>query len=165
MDASRPRVEPGQAKRRFATAAEDAPARLLCPWRSSRWVAHARKAGIKYRYYLSSALLNGAAERAGSVARVPAAGLEAVVVKSVREHVRSQRAIDDRTLIETHVVRVEVHTDHVTIKLAQAESEADDTPPSLPRLPAAAAGSMSSLAIRGLVRKALPSASSAASET
>ena len=88
---------------------------------------HARKAGVKYRYYLSSALLNGAAERAGSVARVPAAEVEAVVVKSVREHVRSQRAIDDRILIETHVVRVEVHTDHLIIKLVQAESEDDDT--------------------------------------
>jgi site-specific DNA recombinase len=88
---------------------------------------HARKAGVKYRYYLSSALLNGAAERAGSVARVPAAEVEAVVVKSVREHVGSQRAIDDRTLIETHDVRVEVHTDHLTIKLAQAEAEDDKT--------------------------------------
>jgi site-specific DNA recombinase len=88
---------------------------------------HARKAGVKYRYYLSSALLNGAAEHAGSVARVPAAEVEAVVVKSVREHVRTQRAIDDRILIETHVVRVEVHTDHLIIKLVQAESEDDDT--------------------------------------
>ena len=81
---------------------------------------HARKAGVKYRYYLSSALLNGAAERAGSVARVPAAEVEAVVVKSVREHVRSQQAIDDRILIEAHVVRVEVHTDHLIIKLARS---------------------------------------------
>jgi hypothetical protein len=90
---------------------------------------HARKAGVKYRYYLSSVLLNGAAERAGSVARVPAAEVEAVVVKSVREHVRSQREIDDRILIETHVVRVDVHTDHLIIKLAQAEAENDDIRP------------------------------------
>ena len=34
--------------------------------------SHARKAGVKYRYYLSSALLNGAPERAGSTRRVPA---------------------------------------------------------------------------------------------
>ena len=60
------------------------------------------------------------------VARVPAAEVEAVVVKSVREHVRTQRAIDDRILIETHVVRVEVHTDHLIIRLVQAESEDDD---------------------------------------
>jgi len=88
---------------------------------------HARKAGVKYRYYLSSALLHGIAERAGSVARVPAAEVEAVVVKSVRGHVRSREPIDDQILIETHVVRVEVHTDHLIIKLVQAESEDDDT--------------------------------------
>src|SRR5205085_10826795 len=34
--------------------------------------SHARKRGIKYRYYLSSALLQGQVERAGSVRRVPA---------------------------------------------------------------------------------------------
>jgi site-specific DNA recombinase len=87
---------------------------------------HARKSGIKYRYYLSSALLNGAAEHAGSVARVPAPEIEAVVVTSVREHVRPQQAIDDRLLIETYVIRVEVHVDHLIIKLVQAELKDDD---------------------------------------
>ncbi len=62
--------------------------------------SHARKGGIKYRYYLSSALFNGASERAGSVRRVSAADVEAVVIRSVREHVKPQRAIDDRTLIK-----------------------------------------------------------------
>jgi site-specific DNA recombinase len=42
--------------------------------------AHARKRGVKYRYYLSSALLNGEAERSGSVTRAPAAALEGVVI-------------------------------------------------------------------------------------
>ena len=51
--------------------------------------SHARKGGIKYRYYLSSALLQGAAERAGSVRRVPAAEIEALVARSVREHLKS----------------------------------------------------------------------------
>jgi hypothetical protein len=41
-------------------------------------------------------LLNGTAESAGSVARVPAAEVETTVIKSVRAHVGSQRAIDDR---------------------------------------------------------------------
>jgi site-specific DNA recombinase len=88
---------------------------------------HARKAGVKYRYYLSSALLNGTPERTGSVARVPAAEIEEVVVSSVREHVGSQGAIDDRILIEVHVIRVEIHSDHLIIKFAQAEPEDDDT--------------------------------------
>ena len=54
--------------------------------------SHARKGGIKYRYYLSSALLHGAAERAGSVRRVPAAEIEALVIKSVREHLKPSQA-------------------------------------------------------------------------
>jgi site-specific DNA recombinase len=47
--------------------------------------SHARKRGLKYRYYLSSALLQGAAERAGSVRRVPAAEIEALVIRSVQD--------------------------------------------------------------------------------
>ena len=45
--------------------------------------SHSRKGNTKYRYYLSSALLTGTAERAGSVRRVPAIDIEALVIKSV----------------------------------------------------------------------------------
>jgi site-specific DNA recombinase len=83
--------------------------------------SHARKGGIKYRYYLSSALLNGVSEQAGSVARVPATEIEAVVTKAVREHLRPRPAIDDRTLIESHAARVEVHSDRLIIQLVQTE--------------------------------------------
>ena len=38
--------------------------------------SHARKRGVKYRYYLSSAILHGQAERAGTIRRVPAAEIE-----------------------------------------------------------------------------------------
>jgi site-specific DNA recombinase len=88
---------------------------------------HARKAGVKYRYYLSSAVLNGGAERAGSVARVPAGDIEAVVVKSVREHVKPHREIDDRTLMETHVARVEVHSNRLIIQITQTGENDDQT--------------------------------------
>ena len=86
---------------------------------------HARKGGLKYRYYLSSALLHGRTDGAGSVTRVPAAEVEAVVVKSLREHIKTQRLIDDRVLVETHVDRVEVHADHLIIRLAD-KGESDD---------------------------------------
>jgi hypothetical protein len=46
----------------------------------------ARKGGIKYRYYLSSALVDGRSDGAGTVNRVPAAEIETVVARSVREH-------------------------------------------------------------------------------
>src|SRR5438874_7378377 len=46
----------------------------------------ARKGGRKYRYYLSSPLLHAQPGRIGSVRRVPAADLEALVGCAVREH-------------------------------------------------------------------------------
>jgi hypothetical protein len=73
--------------------------------------SHSRKGGYKYRYYLSSALLQGAAARAGSVRRVPAAEVEAVVMRSVREHLRLSEPVDDPSLIKQHVARVEVQPD------------------------------------------------------
>jgi DNA invertase Pin-like site-specific DNA recombinase len=84
--------------------------------------SHARKGSVKYRYYLSSALLQGTAARAGSVRRVPAAEIEALVVKSVREHLKPSQLIDDRTLVNTHVAHVEVQSDQLAIRLAEPPS-------------------------------------------
>jgi hypothetical protein len=80
--------------------------------------SHARKGGIKYRYYLSSALLEGLAEGAGTMRRVPAADIEALVVKSVREHLELKGSIDDRSLANDHVARVEVRPDRLLVELA-----------------------------------------------
>src|SRR5205807_1187652 len=79
--------------------------------------SHARKQGIRYRYYVSSPLLHGQAERAGSVRRVPAADIEALVAGAVREHLEDATLTDDRDLISTHVVRVEVQSDHLAVEL------------------------------------------------
>src|SRR5215470_550735 len=84
--------------------------------------SHARKGGVKYRYYLSSALLQGMAGSAGSVRRVPAADVEALVVKSVGEHLKSAAPIDDRSLIDTHVARVEVQPEQLVDHLARAKT-------------------------------------------
>jgi hypothetical protein len=84
--------------------------------------SHARKGGVKYRYYLSSALLQGMASGAGSVRRVPAADIEALVVRSVREHLKPVAPIDDRSLINTHVARVEVQPEQLVIHLARAKT-------------------------------------------
>src|SRR5437879_5088101 len=84
--------------------------------------SHARKGGVKYRYYLSSALLQGMAGSAGSVRRVPAADIEALVARSVREHLKPVAPIDDRSLIDTHVARVEVQLEQLVIHLARAKT-------------------------------------------
>jgi DNA invertase Pin-like site-specific DNA recombinase len=83
--------------------------------------SHSRKRDIKYRYYLSSALLDGQPERAGSIRRVPAAEIEALVAKSVRAHLKLADPIDDRALINSNVARVEVQPDQLVIQLAPAQ--------------------------------------------
>jgi site-specific DNA recombinase len=88
--------------------------------------SHCRKGGIKYRYYISSALLHGATERAGSVRRVPAAELEGVAVGAVRERLNVPNSTDDPTLVATHVARVEVRSEQLVIRLADAEESGID---------------------------------------
>jgi len=70
--------------------------------------SHARKGNTKYRYYLSSALFNGAAaDCAGSVRRVPATDIEVLVIQSVRQHLKpaQTRASSKRTLCESRCSR------------------------------------------------------------
>ena len=85
---------------------------------------HVRKGGIKYRYYLSSALLHGQPGRAGSVRRVPAAELEALVASAVGQHFGDSTEGDGRDLIRNHVVRVDVRTDQLVVEL-KAEASID----------------------------------------
>jgi hypothetical protein len=49
---------------------------------------HATKAGVRYRYYVSTPVLHGEAKTAsaGSVSRVPAADIEDTVIKSLKEY-------------------------------------------------------------------------------
>jgi site-specific DNA recombinase len=83
--------------------------------------SHVRKRGIKYRYYLSSTLLQGQAQRSGSIGRVPATDIEALVTRSVREHLQPSDPIDDRRLIANCVARIEVQQERLIIQLAQIE--------------------------------------------
>src|SRR5262245_32793073 len=80
--------------------------------------SHIRKRGIKYRYYLSSVLLQGQPERAGVVNRIPAVEIEDLVVRSVRHHLNQTAEIADTVLINAHVARIEVQSDQLLIELA-----------------------------------------------
>ena len=77
------------------------------------------KRGVRYPFYVSSALLRGRKAQAGSVARVSAAEIEAAVQLAVRQNV----AVDDDAsytpsdLIEKYVARVVVKTNRVAISL------------------------------------------------
>lgn len=86
---------------------------------------HARKRGIKHRYYLSSALMRGEAERAGSVRRVPAVEIEAAVIRSVREALKLADPVDDPTLVHTYICRVEIQPEQLVILLTSTQKSND----------------------------------------
>src|SRR5215213_1570140 len=82
--------------------------------------SHARRRGIKYRYYISSALLQGRPKQAGSVNRVPAGEIESLVIKAVRDRLNAPAEIADALLIQNHVTRVQVQSDQLVIELTDA---------------------------------------------
>jgi site-specific DNA recombinase len=88
--------------------------------------SHSRKEGMRHRYYVSSALNQGRPEAAGSVSRVPAAKVEAVVVEAVRKHIGSDALADNAELILMHVGKVEVRRTEVVVSLRSDDQDSDD---------------------------------------
>src|SRR5271166_1636250 len=80
--------------------------------------AHSNKRGVRYRYYVSHALLQQQKTKAGQVARVPAPEIEALVLDGVRKQIASSQAepaMTDRELIERHVERVNIKSQGVEV--------------------------------------------------
>jgi site-specific DNA recombinase len=88
---------------------------------------HATKAGIRYRYYASTPVLNGEAKTAsaGSVSRVPAADVEDIVLKSLEAHFAAQQDVStskalplwDGEALAQLVAGIVVHTDKLVVRL------------------------------------------------
>jgi DNA invertase Pin-like site-specific DNA recombinase len=100
---------------------------------------HATKAGVRYRYYVSTPFLHGEAKTtlAGSVCRVPAADIEDSVVKFLKEHLATQQdksttspaRIDDRGALVQLVAGIVVHRDRLIVRLKSDDAdEASDFP-------------------------------------
>jgi DNA invertase Pin-like site-specific DNA recombinase len=100
---------------------------------------HATKAGVRYRYYVSTPVLHGEAKTAsaGSVSRVPAADIEDVIVRSLKEHLainQRKSATDnlpsgDRGDLAELVAGIVVHRDKLIIRLkSDSADEASDRP-------------------------------------
>jgi len=79
--------------------------------------SYSTKKGVRYRFYISAALLRGRKAEAGSLTRVPATELELAVLQAVRTWCdRSDpTAIPDAELIETYIERVTVAKSAITI--------------------------------------------------
>jgi site-specific DNA recombinase len=94
---------------------------------------HATKAGIRYRYYASLPHIKGESKTVsvGSVSRIPATDIEDIIVRSVNEHLVCQLGesssniahADDRGVIAEQVVRIDVHKDHLIVRLKSTEAE------------------------------------------
>jgi hypothetical protein len=58
---------------------------------------HANKRGVRYRYYVSHAILQNRKAEAGSIARVPAPEIETLVCDSVRRHLAAMDTAEPQT--------------------------------------------------------------------
>jgi alkylhydroperoxidase family enzyme len=98
---------------------------------------HATKAAVRYRYYVSTPFLHGEAKTAsgGSVSRIPAADIEDVVVKFLKEHFASKQSkqasdalcLGNRGALAQLIAGVVVHSDRLIVqfKSDHADEESD----------------------------------------
>ena len=96
--------------------------------------SYAVKNGVRYRYYISAALIQGQPDKAAKLNRVPATEIEKLILSAVRKHLAGKphnkveaegpHSLNDKELISAHVARVDVKRDHLAIQLS-AKSERD----------------------------------------
>jgi site-specific DNA recombinase len=82
---------------------------------------HANKKGVRYRYYVSHAILQGRKAEAGSVSRVSAPDVETLVIEALRNAGEIGPASSHRGIISQHLKRAVIgkHSIGVEIKRAQ----------------------------------------------
>jgi site-specific DNA recombinase len=93
--------------------------------------SYAVKNAVRYRYYISAALIQGQPDKAAKLNRVPASEIEKLILRAVRKHLvgkphnkteaEGPDSLNDNELI-SHIARVDVKRDHLAIQLS-TESE------------------------------------------
>ena len=92
---------------------------------------------VRYRYYISSVLIQGQRDKAAKLNRVPAAEIEKVILSAVRKHLAGKPhnrvqaegpdVLNDKELISAYVARVDVKRDHLAVQLStERDSDAQD---------------------------------------
>jgi len=77
--------------------------------------------GVRYRFYISSALLRGRKAEVGSVGRLAAQAIEDAVVQAVRNHLPTDEPIEDAQLLDRHLSSVELGKNELIISLRPPE--------------------------------------------
>ena len=99
--------------------------------------SHANKKGVRYRYYVSQAVLQNRKTEAGVVARIAASEIEDLVVAAIRHHAdQNMRQTDldeaplsapaelsDHDLVAMHVERIVLRARHVDVSVRVGPSE------------------------------------------
>ena len=78
--------------------------------------SHTNKKGVRYRYYVSQALLQNQKDLAGSVARVTAPDVEALVLKALKERMDTSDQTSDLDIAKAYISRITVHADRIEVK-------------------------------------------------
>ena len=83
--------------------------------------SHANKRGVRYRYYVSQALLQGRKSEAGSVRRVSASSVEEPIIAALRTSGLIDPMRDPATSVRETIARVTVEASRLVVKLRSAE--------------------------------------------
>lgn len=78
------------------------------------------KNGVRYTFYVSSALLRGRKLEAGSVARVSATGVEQTTINALRERLKIDKTVLDADMIGTYLARADLSSRAIKITTTPA---------------------------------------------
>lgn len=86
---------------------------------------NANNAGIRRRYYISKALLQGRKVDAGSVERVSADEVERLVIAALNDDVASEALPSERATIDLHLIRATLRQGGIEIAIRSGDAEQD----------------------------------------
>ncbi len=81
------------------------------------------KCDVRYRFYISVALLKGCKEKAGSLTRISGPDLEAAVIRALRNDTRIQSRVErlgDREIVAKLIERIEISQNKIQLDLKKS---------------------------------------------
>jgi hypothetical protein len=125
FEAVQERLRSGACERRKGMAATSPLVGRIFDDRGNRMTpTHANKGGARYRYYVSCALLQGRKAEAGSMSRIPAPDVEAIVARVLREHAERTKLTGeprDAELVQELLERVTVRNGTIDVLINGSE--------------------------------------------
>lgn len=125
FEAVQARLKAGAVERKLKRPAESylLKGRLFDSAGNRMTPSHTVKKGVRYRYYVSQAILKALPGQVGKVGRVPAPDLEGAIEDFLRERFPGApgRALGTRELVEAHLQRGTVLNEQVELTLAAGQ--------------------------------------------